>query len=556
MFPDGIFRLVRDNWLEFAYIYNVMDNRALTIHTVAVSAKTLNQLEDTFNTHYLIQEKHVQNLRSIREDIAILKNLLSRSRTMLLAGKGYFSEFRQDDTFLQLKDSIKQHFGNSYLSLLQGRLEQIQELPQYNLHENTLSPTMYANHSNMFFSHRYLDYYYLDLSYRIIQQGQSLKPQSYFATDVAAGSQQLSLQQKNRLLYIKSMLENEILHLLQHPEGSGRSLLIALARYAAMHKSIADNRLYILKCSSTESFLLTSRLDQAVISEIARDAYAINARITRMFFSQKNPTSFDLHLLEDSANRNYDLINGMENSIPIRITYNKLLPLKEEEIKLVKWDIPEDILYSTLQARQITEKAYHKKLLKIYSYDLWKKNCVTELFRTIGESVKNDPEISRREYGGYISATNPYLFIPAISAKKVKKTFNVSSSKNIESYRVFRLKKMKQEKNKFLVSLLESNTLTSRIYRFNADDSFFVFFTDNQKFLRPLYGIINFVSGLGQTIAGIITSPFDKGRRFVRGVKGMLFSLPEIFFFNIRKGTFLHVKMEDLPDYLKKDMEE
>ncbi len=54
----------------------------------------------------------------------------------------------------------------------------------------------------------------------------------------------------------------------------------------------------------------------------------------------------------------------------------------------------------------------------------------------------------------------------------------------------------------------------------------------------PLYGAVNLVWAIGEAAAGAVTAPFDGGRRLVRGSSGALFSLPELAFFNVRKGSF------------------
>jgi hypothetical protein len=35
---------------------------------------------------------------------------------------------------------------------------------------------------------------------------------------------------------------------------------------------------------------------------------------------------------------------------------------------------------------------------------------------------------------------------------------------------------------------------------------------------------------------GALRAPWDRGRMFTSGLKGAAFSLPELFFFNLRKG--------------------
>ena len=66
---------------------------------------------------------------------------------------------------------------------------------------------------------------------------------------------------------------------------------------------------------------------------------------------------------------------------------------------------------------------------------------------------------------------------------------------------------------------------------------------------RPLLGTLNLGYGLLQTGLGILTAPFDRAERLRRGLRGSLYSLPELAFFNIRKGSFAWVdELDGLTD--------
>ena len=97
---------------------------------------------------------------------------------------------------------------------------------------------------------------------------------------------------------------------------------------------------------------------------------------------------------------------------------------------------------------------------------------------------------------------------------------------------------MYAREHRLVVLARESNTLTSTLYEPPPDDSAFLFFTDDAVAARPLLGAINVMAGLGVAAAGIATLPVDGGARLTSGLRGALFSLPELVFFNIRKGSF------------------
>ncbi|TME78459.1 MAG: hypothetical protein E6I48_00380, partial [Chloroflexi bacterium] len=86
--------------------------------------------------------------------------------------------------------------------------------------------------------------------------------------------------------------------------------------------------------------------------------------------------------------------------------------------------------------------------------------------------------------------------------------------------------------------------LTSTIYPRNTDDSFFLLFTDDVVTPRPLFGTVNLAAGLGAAVVGVPLLPFDGGHTLMAGLRGAVFSLPELAFVNLRKGSFDHVPRE------------
>ena len=59
--------------------------------------------------------------------------------------------------------------------------------------------------------------------------------------------------------------------------------------------------------------------------------------------------------------------------------------------------------------------------------------------------------------------------------------------------------------------------------------------------IRPVYGAVNGAYGLIAAALGIFTLPMDSGDLSMAGLKGALYSLPELFFCNIRKGSYNYV---------------
>ena len=85
--------------------------------------------------------------------------------------------------------------------------------------------------------------------------------------------------------------------------------------------------------------------------------------------------------------------------------------------------------------------------------------------------------------------------------------------------------------------LCECNRATL-IYRPRPGDTSFLLFTNDLFWARPAFGLVNLGWALGNGLAGVVTGPLDGGSRLERGLFGALFSLPELAWINVRKGSF------------------
>jgi len=95
--------------------------------------------------------------------------------------------------------------------------------------------------------------------------------------------------------------------------------------------------------------------------------------------------------------------------------------------------------------------------------------------------------------------------------------------------------------------LRESNVWTSTLYRPREEDGFFVFFTDRTVLLRPVLGAVNLAASAVESGIGLGLAPIDHGRSLGAGLSGVLFSLPELFFVNLRKGSNDYVPIDMRP---------
>jgi hypothetical protein len=286
------------------------------------------------------------------------------------------------------------------------------------------------------------------------------------------------------------------------------------------------------------------------------DALANLMQTRKALLNSGGLTETNYSQLEMSANRYFELLKGRQNKA-IRFIGEKALPTKSISLPdgLVP-DLTRQYLISALKELDTYENHFLQELTDHYRYDLITRNCVTELFRTIDQALlplnkgdldpKKQAERVRNEstkrLGGEISAS--YNFIPFMSFQSVQEHYKVTASAVLNSYRGQQLEKLYARNNGFTISLRESNTFSSTLYSYNPDDAFFVFFTDDNLALRPIFGLFNTAAGIGQSVFGFLSWPFDAGKNLESGATGVLMSLPELLFFNMRKGSYKYLSYQ------------
>jgi hypothetical protein len=256
--------------------------------------------------------------------------------------------------------------------------------------------------------------------------------------------------------------------------------------------------------------------------------------------------------LEAAANRWVEVARALDEGRPLRVHRGVLLPARAGALPPSR--IPR---YDEAQlARGFRDAAREEvdalaALERDYAYNVVVRNCVSELFREVDRAFaeaagSDDPQLIREEstrrLGGHVEIAGSLVFIPRVSSLIVDDTYAVGERQRLPSYRGRRLAEMRERENPVWVLLRESNVVTSTLYRAQPRDSIFLFFTDDVAPVRPLLGAVNLATGLAASAAGLALLPVDGGDLLWSGLRGALFSLPELVFQNIRKGTF------DLPE--------
>jgi hypothetical protein len=295
-----------------------------------------------------------------------------------------------------------------------------------------------------------------------------------------------------------------------------------------------------------------------VLPELLSEAHEQFTMARAAVSGQADMREADFSELEAAGNRLLELQRAAREGADLRICPETLLPSRSAALDdFIVPTLDEAELSRGLVQARVTEQAYTAALQEHYGYNLIGRNCVSEIFREINRGLEPDApgapadqavtrtdldestrHASSVRLGGYIEPGEHLSFIPFVSADAVNDAYHVAEREEVVPYRRVRLTEMYASEDPFWVYLRESSTLTSTVYRRGRDDSVFVFFTDDAGLLRPLFGAINVTAGLVASVVGLIALPFDGSATLTAGLKGALFSAPELAFFNVRKGSF------------------
>ncbi len=326
----------------------------------------------------------------------------------------------------------------------------------------------------------------------------------------------------------------------------GYPALIAMARLLALEESVRLGRLMVLDVFAEEGSVMEAeviRSRPAAVAAVRAERYGDLARIRREFFEVSRPGELRWSRFELTANLTSDLDHAASEGRALRMPPSR--PLPEASERRHDWPLPRttfDPARTALAAAHARRERYLSGLRSLYRYDLVRRNCATEIARVVAVSALTD----RTHKAGTTSdaAPDPFHFIPFVSARSVRhgrhdeRGWTIVGSEQRPSYRRMTLAAMREREGRARVALRESTPLTARSYQPNDRDPSFLFFTEETPTVRPLLGVANLATGLLATGAGALTMPFDGGARLRRGLAGAIFSLPELGFVTLRKGTY------------------
>ena len=583
---SGLIRLLRQDNKEFHFLYRFLQNRRIHLSHIEVSEETFNILREYFKLQFLAQEQQFKQLNDLQKNRVLLRRLLHKqsaddafldtnfSDNLRLKGVGLFYTGQELDSpkkdgdrgkvndvrsrssivMKMLRKKIEQTYGRDYFLY---RREQITS------HIKALMPSHWPSMKPVLlkdnfppainsFADSYEDILTGLAAIKVLEEEQPLRADAFFVTPELVTTEEKEVLER---------LRNQLTLSLIKSVNSGRpdwgyAALVNIARFVAVDLSLQLGRWVFIDDFAKDSEWVGadqfSRHAEQMQTQI-NDALTNLLQARKAILNSGGLTETSYSQLEMSANRYFELLKGRQNK-DIRYKGEKALPTKS--IALTDRLVPEltrQQLITALNELVNYESHFLQELAEHYRYDLITRNCVTELFRTINQALLQhnnadfDPSkqvelVSNESYkrlGGEISAA--YNFIPFLSFQSVQEHYKVTTSAILNSYRGQQLEKLYARSNVLTVSLRESNMFSSTLYTYNPDDAFFVFFTDDNLVLRPIFGLFNTAAGIGQSVIGFLSWPFDAGKNLQSGATGVLMSLPELLFFNMRKGSYKYL---------------
>jgi len=545
-FPGGIIRLVKQASSGFDFQYRYLENRTLYQTNIELESKQYAQLRDHFNLYFLQQKQQDTLLKEIQLNLALLEpKTIDFNSLLTIRGAGLFSQNTypiKTATFnsLQINAQIKHRLGGTFLTQKTTQLKQklaktkLQPWPENALHlrKNTFISVPYS------FAQQYIDTVSQLLFLQTLENNSPLNESSYFSPEDQLFS--LSDLEIERLAQLQANLIDNLLSLVNSKRpDSGSAALVLYARVISLSYSINSGHWFFLDTYADNSPSITSaevEIYKTAFKAQQQDALSSITEIKQQLFSQQAITEKDYSHFERLSNYYYERERGLNQRHGIRATGEQRLPSKSAPLPehlLPKLNAQEVEIAKT---RLINYQAnLTQQMQALYPYDLFTHHCVTEIFAS-----NPNAQVDAEQLVNLLNGINkdPTAFIPYLSFANIAEQHN---QQVLASFREQQLEKMYAEENNLRVYLREFNTLSAQDYKFNELDAPFLFFTNEQVWSRPLFGTLNVITAASMGVYGSFIWPLDSGETLKKGAMGILMSLPELAFFNIRKGTYKHL---------------
>ncbi len=526
-FPDGTFLLVRESWDSFRFLYNDLHNRSIAMASLPLEGGVAVEIRNHFTERLVEQQHFLDVLELLQKDGQFVRGLLTGRVALSVDCLGFFTQDQNAVVQSDIRKTLERELGADFLS------ERLAEA------DRNLQRAIAAVNSGTSPGTPVAEALAWREALRVFQRGTVLDRQALIPP--LPEEAPLSVRETSGLQQVAQRLAVSIGGLLQSSRPDrGKALLLQIARYEAVGYSLATGQLFTL-----DPFFADVREVQLTDEELAGERLTIlqdalmqqAARRRELFFQEEHHPEIACSLLETSRARAWEMAQVNEGQRRVRILTKVTLPTRPAVVSLEMLPGDRDALLFTAGRLEDEIGVVEKKREERYGYNLFSRNCATELVRSLN-AVFSDSESGKMALGGWLEADDPLLFVPFLFYEQAVAAFSLEGEQFLPARRLRNLETLYDQESDLLVWLRESNTLTSTLYESRSKDTPFLFFTDDSLLLRPLQGVVNVGYAALYGVAGVVTLPLDGGRRLNQAVRGIFYSLPELAFGNIRKGSY------------------
>jgi hypothetical protein len=545
---DGLLVLDRQPTREFMHAYALLGNRDIHLSRVALQAADRERIAAALDAYARSQARQLDVQAALREDRELLARWRDDPSRIDVAALGYFARDGSRPASSALRDlraQVEARWGPEALHA--RRVSALAQLADARARDPAGWPFALPRDRRetpaftQSYARRVADAAASLAALDVLERAPALAGDAAAALADAGGA--LTDPERALLAARRDALALQLVRLAgARASDWGRAFLVGAARLLAIEESLRSGRLVVLDVLPQDGARLAARAVRSRRDVVAEIRAAAREDLQRARAGLREPGEAPWSRLEEVQSRLVELERATRERRDLRLARGALVPSRPGVLRIAppgSGDARarrEDLERALARVRE-REARYVRALADLYGYRLLARNCVSELFATVNGALGASPEAVGAALGGYVDGRSAFAYIPFVSARAVDARYRVVLRRTVPSWRALQLEAMREREHPVWVALRESNTLTARSYRRGVRDSFFVFFTEDAVALRPLLGAVNLAAALGESLWGLPLLPVDGGDTLRAGMRGVLTSLPELAFGNIRKGS-------------------
>ena len=536
-YPDDRFLLVRESWDSFQLVYNRLRNRTIYGVGCPVPDRAFTRIKDHFSAVLASQKRDFFRHRFLLEQKELLAGLRSGSLDIAVRGLGAFDAGQEESGSGQiLRTRISAALGENYLQKRREALAARIKRALAELYEGgSGGKKLVAKIEEI-----------SDLEKQQAAYGAILDATGLLDTALAAGiGAQLSLEESNYLEYsLDRRLQVLVRLLVSERSDSGEAILVETARCLALIESLTAETLVTLDPYPDEA--VEKQLDHQepeLLSYLNVLFDLLNRQRSRLLGGESAggdaADDYRYLQLENVNGRLVEIGRAIREGRGIRVSPDMMVPGRTRTFQLAVPVLESDAADSAQAWIERELASLERSLDEKYRYALIRHNCVTELLKNLNSSFSAQAE-AEESLGGWIDPANDRVAVPHDFFYHVSTRYRIEQHSRYPSRRIMQVEAMEAQNSPAAVWFREGNTVSTTLYKRREEDTPFLFFTDDVIWARPILGLANLLWSASHGLAGIVTLPAEGTEPVYQAVRGMFYSLPELVFFNIRKGTYLH----------------